>query len=1133
MIKKPLPSSVGYVMCIPECTRSHIRKHYLNYFFFMFLILWGIAANAQNIKFNGKVIDKNSAPLDGVSVVVKGTNIGTTTNESGLFEISASTGKELEFSILGYITKRYKITGKEISFSIVLEADEKSTVDDVVITGYQNKKKSTYAGASSTVKAGDIKVASLGTLDKMLQGQVAGVAIENTSSTFGTAPKIRVRGSASLSGINEPLWVLDGVPLEAPLNIVPSELYGGNARNLLASALSNVNPEDIEDITVLKDATATAMYGTRSVNGVIVVNTKRAKKNTPLRVNYTMNSTLNLKPSILDFDVLNSKDQTLLNEQLTEIYQATLMNFSASTTGAYTDMLTQYIRRDINNQQFREGIRDIKLANTDWFDELYKNSLQHQHSLSMSYGGDKTSTRLSFSYFDDPGKMLGENVKRYTANMVNNMQLTKSVSAEVMLKYARRDQRNAGTRVNPFTYARDASRAMTPYDENGNLKYYKRGFAPFNIINEINNNYIDLSSNDFLAQLNLNFQITKNLKFTTLMNTRYSESNINEIQTEYSNYAGQFRIDEFRLKQNSEKLYKSPGAPSYELPQIVLPEGGILDKETASSKFYTLRGQFEWALVNNDNHKLDLFAGSEITQNKQSTNFARNYGYRSESKTFASAPLAYERLLLSTSLPEDERRMYNGRNLLQGTSSYITEFTRNAVSYYGSLSYSFKQKYNFDASLRNDATNVSGRSSRNRFLPTWALGASWSVSKENFMESVENVLSDVKVRASYGLRGNAGYRGPDLIAYYENLIRLYPGYNTTGVNILESENTALEFEKEYMFSTGIDFTLFKRLDFTLNYYSRKNFDLVGYRPVQSSSGYLTKLFNWADMKNEGYEASVNIRPVKISKYLSWSGMFNVGYNKNTVMSDYQGNNPSVFNATVSNGFPMQGHPLTGLYSFQFASLNNRGLPTFYNSKGQIVESFLESDRDLSNVVYQGSRDPLYSGGFATSLMYKNLSVGVSFVFNAGHVVRKADMYRGNTISGLYRDDLNIPQEFADRWLATGNEAYTMISRLILQDDVNDYNSAGFFNSSIFAAYNMSDDRTINASYLRIRNVTANYNFMKLAPKLKMQSLVLGLEVSNLAVFASKRFKGMDPETLLTGLNTPPIRSITLNLSATF
>lgn len=1081
----------------------------------------------------GIVLDDNGVAVMGASVVIKSTRRGTVTNEKGGFELKGvADGTVLLVTATGYKSNEYTVSAGVTKITVVVVKEIK-TLDEAVVTGYKTIKRGAVTGAVSTVKVENIKVASMGTLDKMLQGQVAGVAIENTSATFGTAPKIRVRGSSSLSGINEPLWVLDGVPLEAPLNIVPSELYGGNARNLLASALSNVNPEDIEDITVLKDATATAMYGTRSVNGVIIVNTKRPKKNMPLRVNYTLNTTLSLKPSIRDFDVLNSKEQIELNEELFEIYQNSLMNFTASTTGAYSKAIDQYNRRILTEQEFREKVRNLKVQNTDWFDELYKNSVMQQHSISMAYGSDRNATRLSFSYYGDPGKMRGENTKRFTANLVNNMQITKDFSAEIMLKYAKRGQHNAGTQVNPFTYARDASRAMRPYADDGKYEFYKKGFADFNILNEIDQNYIDLNNSDLLAQLNLTYQVLPKLKLVTLFNTRYSESSIDEIQTEYSNYAAQFRVSDFRLRENSERLYKSPDAPSYELPGVVLPEGGILDRETASSRFYTARGQFEWAAVKNKSHELNVFAGMEITQNRQHTNFARNYGYRSESKTFASAPMAYQRLLQSTSLPQDEMRMYNGRNLLQGTSAYITEFTRNAVSYYSNLSYTFLDKYVLDASLRNDATNVSGRASRNRFLPTWAVGLAWNMSREEFMKPMSDYLGDVRLRASYGLRGNAGYRGPDLIAYYENIIRLYSGYNTTGVNIVEAENTSLEFEKEYIFSAGAEFSLLRRLDFSLSYYNRKNFDLVGYRPVQSSAGYLTKLFNWADMKNEGYEASITVRPITIAGHLKWSGVFNVGYNKNTVLSDYQGNNPSVFNAATGAGFPLKGRPLTGLYSFEFAGLSDRGLPTYYNAKGTTVRSFVESDRDLSNLVYQGSRDPLYAGGFASNFMFKNLTLGVSFVFNAGHVVRKADFYRNSSISSVYRDDQNASSDYALRWKATGNEKYTQIPRLILQEDINDYNNDGFFNASIFSAYNMSDIRTINASYLRLRNITAQYSFEKIAKRMRMQNLAIGVEVSNIAVFASKKLNGMDPETLLTGLNTPPVKSVTFNLSATF
>ncbi|NML23280.1 SusC/RagA family TonB-linked outer membrane protein [Pseudoflavitalea sp. G-6-1-2] len=1089
------------------------------------------AAFREEVK--GVVRNKDGEPLVGASVRVRGTSHGASTNEKGEFTLAnVQPGNVLEISMTGYKTSTVKYTGNNSNLIVALE-QETRVMTDVVVTGYQNKNRSEYAGAATTVKTKDIKVASLGTLDKMLQGQVAGVAVQNTSSTFGTAPKIRIRGSASLSGINEPLWVLDGVPLEAPLNIVPSELYGGNARNLLASGLSNVNPDDIEDLTILKDATATAMYGTRAVNGVIVVNTKRPKFNTPLRISYGLNTTLSIKPSIKDFDVLNSKDQIDLNAELFEVYQATMMNFSAATSGPYAKAVDLYNRRAITEQQFREMVRDLKTTNTDWFDELYRNSIQQQHSIALAYGSDKSATRISFSYLTDPGKTIGEKTNRFTANFVNVMQLTNNFSGEVLLKYAKRDQKNPGTSINPFSYARDASRAMKPYSADGRYEFYKRGFADFNIINEINNNYIDLSNNDFTAQLGLNLKVNRKLKLTGLFNARFSNSAIDEIQTENSNYANQFRADDFRIRDANERLYKSPGAPSYDLPKTVLPEGGILDRETNTARFYTIRGQAEWNVLDKGDHKLELMGGMEVTQNRQTGNFGRNYGYRSGSKTFAPADLAYERLMLSTNLPEDERRMYNGRNLLQGTSTYVSEFTRNAVSYYGSASYSYLGKYILDASLRNDATNVSGRASRNRFLPTWAVGFAWNLYKENFMEGFSNVISDARVRASYGLRGNAGYRGAELVAYYENILRLYPGYNVTGVNIVESENSALEFEKEYTLSTGFDISFINKIDFSVNYYTRKNFDLVGFKPVQSSSGYQTKLFNWADMKNEGVEVSLNFRPIPIAGEFKWSGNFNLGYNKNTVVSDYQGNMPSVYDAATADGYPLRGRPVTGMYSFQFAGLNDRGLATYNSGKGNRVMGFSETDRDLSNLVYQGSRDPLVSGGFASNFIYKNFTLGVSLVFNTGHVVRKADFYKGGSLNALYRDDRNANADFANRWRAKGNETFTNIPRLILQEDINDYNQAGFFDKSIFNTYNMADIRTINASFMRLRNVTLQYNFERFAKRMKMQNLTVGLEASNLAVFASKRLNGMDPETLLTGLNMPPVKSFTFNLAATF
>lgn len=1084
----------------------------------------------------GKVVDEKGEPIPGVSVTEKGTKNLVMANEKGEFKINVSKPDAiLVFSYIGFAKVEQAASTEPMR--IVLKADVKS-LDDVVITGYQQIKKESLTGSVTKIKAADIKVASMGTLDKMLQGQVAGVSVETASAVFGTAPKIRVRGSSSLSGINEPLWVLDGVPLESPLNIAPSELYSGGARNLLASALSGVNPEDIEDITVLRDATATAMYGTRAVNGVIVITTKRAKKNMPLTINYNTNATLTLKPTITDFDVLNSKDQTILNEEIFKIYQNSLMTFSAQTSGAYSKLIFERNVKGLTDEQFRNQVRDLKTVNTDWFDYLYKNSFMQQHSVSASYGGENAFGRLSVSYYDDLGKTRGENIQRYTVNLASGYQLSKNLSADLLIKYANRNQKNPGTQVNPFTYARDASRNMSPYDENGNFEYYKRGYTDFNILKEIDNNYIDLKNNDFLVQADLKYKFTDNLKLSGLFNTRFVNNEVNEIQTEYSNYANQFRqmgiIDPngFMLSINDRntRLFKNPASPLYMPAVSVLPEGGILDRETSTAKFYTSRVQLEWNALNNLNgHSITALAGGELSSNEQDGYFNRGYGYLSESRTTTPNYLALQRLIQATELPDDERRPYNGRNLLAGTNYYYTEYNRHTVSYYTNVSYNYKGKYVVDLSFRNDASNVTG----NRFTPTWAAGLAWNLSAESFMEKADKYVSNIKLRASYGLRGNDGARGPALVAYLNNITRVYPQYNTTAVGILEPENTDLQFEKEHIFNIGLDFTLLKHADVSLNAYRRNNFDLLGTRQVAPSLGYANKTFNWANMRNQGLELSINVVPIKLASDLTFSLMVNAAYNKNEVLSDLTGSNPTIFQIANSNGFAMQGGPRSGLYAFKLAGLSADGLPQYYNNKGQIVSTFVSNSTNINDLEYQGTRDPKYSGGFTPTFRYKNMSLSAAFVFNAGHVVRLADFYRGNAISSLYRDDLNTPGDFAYRWTAPGDEKYTVIPRLVTDNDMDNYNNAGFFNESIFTAYNYNNTRTVNASYLRFRNINFQYNFPELAKRFKIRNFSAGIEASNVAIWASKKLKGQDPETLLSGLNIPPVKSFTISLNASF
>ena len=1130
------PKSLA-VLCLSLASAFGTKASEWNHFLGGDANVYGVAILAQE-EITGLVLDENKKPLSGATITVKGTLNSTKSDQSGKFTIKASANAVLVINFIGYEAKEVDVNSRT---NLVVNLNSSANlIEEVVTTGYQRLRKESVTGSVTTVKAEDVKVASMGTLDKMIQGQVAGVAVETTSATFGTAPKIRIRGTSSLSGVNEPLWVLDGVPLESPLNITPSELYSGGARNLLSSALSGVNPDDIEDITVLRDATATAMYGTRAVNGVIVINTKRGKRNTPLSISYNGNSTLSLKPTINSFDVLNSLDQTNLNREIFDIYQNSLLTFSANTSGAYSKL--QYLRntKAVNDEEYRSRIRDLKVVNTDWFDHLYKNSLMQQHSVSTVFGGEKAATRASVSYFDDKGKTIGEGINRYTINFNTNYNIASWVNADFLIKYSRRSQNNPGVNVNPFQYAVTASRNMSPYDADGNYEYYKRGFTDFNIIKEIHNDYIDLDNKDFTAQVELNFNLSKRLKFKTLLSTRTADSKVDEIQTEFSNYANQFRqlgiipgqSDGFFLtiQDRNTRLYRDPFNELFMPAVSVLPVGGILDTENSKSSYYTGRFQADYAVFDvNSDHTINLLGGVEFGSNNQNGMFNRHYGYISANKTMIPSTLAIERLMLGTDLPADEKRMYGDRNLLAGSYYYPTLYNRRTVGIYSNMSYDYLKKYVLDLTFRADASNTTG----NRYTPTYGVGLAWNVSNEGFMDNVSDVLSQAKLRGSYGLRGNDGARGPALVAFNTNVTRVYPAFNASGVSIQEPENTSLEFEKEYTLNLGLNATLFDKADITFDWYQRRNFDLLGPRDVALSNGYLNKVFNWANMQNSGVEMQVQLRPFQLSSDLSLGLMVNGSYTKNILLDDLTSARHSVYSVSRSRGYGLEGKEANALYSFKFAGLSQDGLPQYFDAENNVVNGFASTLNDPLLLEYQGTRDPKYTGGFTPSLRFKNLSLSAAFIFNAGHVVRLSDYYKGASMNSLFRDDYNVSGDFAYRWRKPGDEEYTNIPRLLNDLDIDLYNKDGLFNDAIFGGYNASNIRTANASYLRFRNLNFQYDLTSVFNSWKVKAVNVGMEASNLGIWTSKKLKGQDPEILLNGINIPPVKSFTFSLNLTF
>lgn len=1072
-----------------------------------------VAQTPQGV-LKGKVLDENKQPMPGVNILFKGTLQGTVTGVNGEFSLNRPAGASVVVvSMIGYKTREIEI-GNKTEITVELKPDVKK-LDEVVVTGYQTVDKRTFTGSVSKIDVDQISQAGTGDVGKMLQGAVAGVSVENVSGTFGTKSKIRIRGNSSISGNQEPLWVIDGVVLDDPVNVNPNQLYSGDANTLLSSAISGINPDDIEDIQILKDASATAMYGTQAVNGVIVVTTKRGKKGRTT-INYRNNFTVTMKPTIADFNVMNSKERMEFSE---EMYQKNLMDFGNMNQqyGAYGMLLTRLSNREITWDQFDESVQRAKTYNTDWFKVLFQNSLVQEHSLSMSSGSEKQQFYMSASYYHDNGQVNNQNTDRFTANMKGTFNINKVVSVTANLYGSARNQRIFGTQdaseyngitsrafdINPYNYAKNTSRAMRPYNDAGEYEHYLSRFAPFNILEELDNNFIDVKTREIKFQVDLNLQITPKLTFWGLASGRLTNSYSEHIATEESNIARAYRAVEAGW--NNGLLFDDPNDGNSN-PVTILPRGGIVQTDNVLGEFYTTRGSFNWKNVYGL-HSFDFMAGTEARAKTYLTDYYKGYGYE-YLKGMVASPIyiALQRELQS-----------NGSYYNKGKS-----ITRE-VSFFANLAYTLNSKYNFTFSIRSDGSNRLGKSERFRFLPIWVVGASWNIDRENFLKETA-WLDYLKIRGSYGLRGNIGGLGsPDMLAYYNTTNRFEPEANESYISISSPDNPYLQWEKEHMFNIALEIGLFERAGLTVEYYNRRNFDLIGNVPVSRVGGFPTRTANWASMRNHGYEITLNTHNIKLKDF-DWKTIFTFGYNNNKVLDLNTWTTVSVL--STDEGHAMKGRPLTGLYSFRYAGLTHDGLPLFYDEKNQKTNAINPYSQELGMLQYEGSRDPLGSGGLTNTFRYKGLNLSVLFTYSFGNKVRL------NPLISYYYDDVSaLSGDLAQRWTTPGDEYYTNVPRIFEKETRDRLKTAG---ADPVLLYNRSDIRIADASFIRLKSITLSYSLpAQWMRSLRIQSAQLRAQAQNLVLWADKKLKGQDPEALVTGVGIPSPKTVSLGLSIDF
>ena len=520
---------------------------------------------AQTSQVTGLVVTaEENEPVVGASVLVVGTTIGGITDLDGKFTLNnvPSSARSLQISFIGYKTQTLPINRKGV-MKVVLESDSE-VLEEVVVTGMTKVDKRLFTGAADRLTASDVKLDGMADISRGLEGRSAGVSVQNVSGTFGTAPKIRVRGATSIYGNSKPLWVVDGVIMDDVVEIGANDLSSGDATTLISSAIAGLNSDDIESFQILKDGSATSIYGARAMAGVIVVNTKKGKAGTS-RFNYTGEFTTRLKPSYRTFNIMNSQDQMGIYKELQDKGWLNLAStYRAANSGVYGKMYHLINTYDpetgqfalLNNTLNRNAyLRQAEYRNTDWFDLLFSNALMMNHSISMSSGSDKSTSYVSLSAMTDPGWMKGTNVQRYTANLNTTYNIHKDLSITVIANGSYRKQKAPGTLsseinaasgevsrqfdINPYSYALNTSRALDPSVD------YTTNYAPFNILHELDNNYIDLNVVDVKFQGEMRWKVIPGLEISALGSVKYQASSQEHNIKDDSNQATAYRTGDW------------------------------------------------------------------------------------------------------------------------------------------------------------------------------------------------------------------------------------------------------------------------------------------------------------------------------------------------------------------------------------------------------------------------------------------------------------------------------------------------------------------------------------------------------------------------------------------------------------
>ena len=1079
---------------------------------------------ADNVRrITGTITDIDGAPLPGAQVHMSNTKLYVVADDNGHFAIDVPTRQtDLVFSFVGMRKKTLAFKAGQADEYRDVQLRGNTDIDEVVVTGYQDFDKSRMAASIAKISAKDLNITGFNSLEQALQGKLAGVAVTNQSGMVGVKQRTRVRGTSTMLGSQEPIWVVDGVIQEDPLPFSTQDIdaQGGinsdnfdYIRNFVGNSISWLNPMDIDRITVLKDASATAIYGVRAANGVIVINTKRGKVGS-MAVSYSGGINVGQRVSYNALEMMNSKERVAVSREIFE--RGLTANWSNNDIG-YAGALNRYLFHQITADQFEAEVAQLEVNNTDWFKLLYRNPVSQNHSVSFSGGSEKARYYASLSYNDSKGTAIGNGQSSYGAHVGLNMDFSRKlhVSADVSTSYSKT---NGFFQFDPYNYAMKTNRAIPAYNADGSLFYYQNrstsvgnyGGYLFNALNERDQTGNRNKNLAMTSSINAYYDITDNIKFNTLFSFNVSSVKGQAWATERSALIAGIRRYNYGTELPTSDAYKS--SP--------LPQGGELQEEETNQKTWSWRNSLQYDKVFNEVHAFTAMVGMEMSSVRYDGYKDLRYGYLPErGKSFATVPVQlYNSYSKSYSVANDL--------LTKDAGPTLTDTKTNNMGLYLTLNYAYDNRYVVNLNVRGDASNRFGQYHNEKFNPVWAGGVRWNLTNEQWFKK-QNIVSDASIYASFGFQRNmASNYSPSLILSIPTGAASQIVDQRTGDYLLNIKNLPyddLRWEKTFSQNYSIDLGLFdNKIRVGFEYYYKKGTDMITTLQIPREYGIEYMPVNGGSMKNSGYELTVGFTPIR-TKDFTWNVSINTSKNNNEVTK--VGLQNMTWLDAANGNYYKKGAPVTGFWAFKFDGIDPT---TGYPKIDLSVDEGADTTDPTSYMEYAGKITPDFTGGLSMGFRYKDFNLSTTLYLQLGGKKFLQKAYESVYLPSEFE---NLSNELLRRWQPGMTDAEfpglpdAGVANVLLPD--------GKTYANVYEMYNYSTARVVNASSLSCNNLSLSYNFPYdwVRRTLHVQSLSLGANITNLFIIHSGDFHGRDPEVAMG--QQPRTRALSFNLNVAF